>query len=147
MFSCFIMPCQIRIATFSLPTTYLTFDQLLFRFSKHVKLFPFIVLFLALFKLRCFLSLYPLWYCFASSSWWSLYSLPLSFLIYFVLSYQSVNPCFMFSSFTGMQYSLYYVGVLPATQRLHILYFVYENRPASKGLLYYDKGNSQSFLL
>ena len=99
--TCFMMPCDMRFPTFILTSMYLTFSQLLFCFSKYVKFVPFIIFFLALFKL-CFLlfskSLYPLWYSFASSLWLSPYSLCLSFL--FVLSYH----CLIFSSFNGLWY-------------------------------------------
>ena len=118
---------------------YLTFSQLLFCFSKYVKFVPFIIFFLALFKLRFLLfskSLFPLWYSFASSLWLSPYSLCLSFL--FVLSY----PCLILSSFDGLQYSCIILKLFLPHSDIHLLYFVYENLPASKVLVYYDKGNS-----
>ena len=112
-------------------------------FSKYGKFVPFIILFLALFKFRFLLfskSLYPWWYSFTSSLWLSLYSLCLSFL--FVLSYH----CLIFSSFNGLWYfCIIWEFFLPHSD-LHLLCSVYENLPASKVLVYYDKGNSQPSL-
>ena len=61
MRTCFIMPCEIRIATFNLTITYLTLNQLLFCFGKYVELFSSITLFLALFKFNWFPFLYILY--------------------------------------------------------------------------------------
>ena len=64
----------------------------------------------------------------------SLYSLFLFFVCSFVLAYQSLNPCLIFSSFAGKILRILLEFFLPHSD-LHIQHFVPENLPASRALL------------